>query len=142
MVKSLKKINSNKSKYARYGVNRELKTIESDEIDSSEDIEDDSFNENDEFSDEDSPSEFDDSNENELPVSNHLRSKGLFKNVWWKKGLLKGFVIWLSIVIIFYIFDFIGLVEVIDWKKWLFFLIFLMLVGMAYEKFFYNKIKK
>jgi len=70
----------------------------------------------------------------------HIRSRGLFNNIWWKKGLLKGFVLWFVIVIIFYLFDFLGMVEVIDWKRWAFFLVLLLILGMGYQKYFSGKV--
>jgi len=71
----------------------------------------------------------------------HIRSNGLFNNVWWKKGLLKGIILWLAVVVIFYLFDVFGLVQVIDWKRWAFFLVFLAIIGMAYEKFMAGRIQ-
>ncbi|MFA5763284.1 MAG: hypothetical protein WC915_00555 [archaeon] len=73
--------------------------------------------------------------------SGHVRSRGLFQNVWWKKGALKGFIAWAIIVIIFYVFDFLKMVEVISWQRWGFFLILLLILGIAYEKFFSGKIQ-
>jgi len=75
------------------------------------------------------------------PISSaHQRSRGLFNNIWWKKGLLKGFSVWLAIVIIFYFFEIMGLVEVIDWKRWAFFLVLLVIMGMVYQKYISGKV--
>ena len=136
MVKKLSnKINSNKSKYAK-GSLKISNSLESNDSEEFNDEFDENDNENEDFQDDSMENDF-----QEVPSNGHLRSHGLFKNVWWKKGALKGFAVWITIVIIFYIFDFFGLVEVIDWKRWLFFLIFLVLIGITYEKFLFNKIK-
>ena len=79
-----------------------------------------------------------DIDEKEGPV--HSRSNGLFDNVWWKKGILKGILAWLVIVVVFYIFDFLGLVEVVDAKRWLFFLVLLLVLGMGYQKYLSGRV--
>jgi hypothetical protein len=110
-----------------------------------EDFEDD-FSEEDSFENEDmgedfsQEEDFEEMPQEKMPKDGHLRSRGLFKNIWWKKGLLKGFSVWIAIVIIFYIFDFLKLVDVISWERWFFFLIILLIFGIAYEKFLYGKI--
>lgn len=148
MQKKSNKINSNNSKYAR----AKLINSKEDGLDS-----DDEFDEQDEFGeqndsdeqdfDDNASEDFDDNasedfDDGEAVVNKHLRSNGLFSNVWWKKGLLKGFLAWVVIVIVFYLFDFFGLVEVIDWKRWLFFLFFLLVIGLTYDKFKLNRILK
>ncbi len=113
---------------------------------SSEDI-----NEEDIESEENTGEEFDDYSEGdeedlnlEQPVlvqKSHIRSNGLFSNPWWKRGLLKGIIAWLIIVVFFYMVDFVGLIEVVDAKRWGFFLLLLIILGMAWEKFLYKFIK-
>jgi len=82
----------------------------------------------------------DETGEAQPATGGHLRSRGLFNNVWWKKGLLKGFSIWLVIAIIFYLFDFLGLAQVVDAKRWLFFLVLLLILGMGYQKYLSGKV--
>ncbi len=153
MVKKIKKkLNSNISKYSNSSIIKKKFVHEedalSDEYDANsedgdlgDDSEDDSFDESEnpeEFGENQEFNEFGDNEmENGEPIikTGHLRSNGLFKNIWWKKGVLKGFSIWLCIAIIFHFFDLVGLVEVIDWKRWLFFLILLVLLALTYEKF-------
>jgi hypothetical protein len=167
-----KKLNANNSKYASpnsnivnncsecseddlksntYVKNKSIEigddAFEDNEFDENQDFEDDKgFDESNEF---DENQDFDNNDLKETKENNdkkigysHLRSKGLFQNIWWKKGILKGFLVWLLIVVIFYVFDFFGLVEVIDWKRWLFFLFFILIIGMAYEKLKLNQFLK
>ena len=131
---SKKKLNAKASKYSRKSLDNELDENDAvqDEM-SEEEFPEDENSEEQEFNEQENYSE------NEFPKMVHKRSHGLFKNVWWKKGLLKGFVVWLAIVIIFYIFDFLGMVEVIDWKRWFFFLVLLAVLGLAYEKFSFKR---
>lgn len=70
-----------------------------------------------------------------------IRSRGLFNNPWWKKGALKGAIVWLIFVVFFYLMDFFGLVQVIDARRWGFFLVLLIILGMAWEKILYKFIK-
>lgn len=144
MAKSKKQINS-KTKATKLSKKELVET--KDEFD-----DDNDFSENqDEIDDEqnqdelDENAEFDDTAEfddaNQIPEITHKRSNGLFNNPWWKRGLLKGFIVWLIFVVFFYLMDFIGLVEVIDRVKWFFFLILLIILGMAWEKILYKFIK-
>ncbi len=125
-----KKISSKKSRYSKEASSEE--EINEEDFNGEEDVSED-FDKN-ESADETLPEE-------SMLGQGHSRSRGLFQNVWWKKGVMKGFVVWLVIVIIFYIFDFIGLVEVISKERWFFFLIVLLLLGMAYEKYLFGKIE-
>ena len=97
----------------------------------------------DEFDEQEDGGDFDETIENNsAEVSNgHVRSRGLFNNIWWKKGLLKGFSIWLAIFIIFQIFDLLKMVEVIELKRWVFFLVLLLIIGMGYQKYISGKTK-
>jgi hypothetical protein len=107
--------------------------LEDDEaLDESEEDFDDS---DEDFSEEENEEDFE-----EIPVG-PKRSRGLFNNPWWKKGLLKGFIAWLIFVVFFYLMDFVGLIEVIDAKRWFFFLVLLLVLGMAYEKYLHYYIK-
>jgi len=76
----------------------------------------------------------------EVGTKGHSRSRGFFKNIWWKKGLLKGFFVWLLIVVFIYVLDFFGMAEVVDAKRWTFFLILLLILGMGYQKYLSGKI--
>jgi hypothetical protein len=107
-----------------------------------DDFEDEEFAEDAEEGFEENPVEenFDEDTASEV-ANTHPRSRGLFSNIWWKKGVLKGFVTWGVIVIIFYIFDFLKMVEVITWERWAFFLILLLIFGMAYEKFLCGRVQ-
>jgi hypothetical protein len=130
------KINANKSKYSKgkkFGIVKDADIPNEDD-----EYEEDSF-ENEEF--DESEDDFTEEAVEETKSNTHLRSNGLFQNLWWKKGVIKGFLLWLVIVVFFYVFALFGLVEVIAWKRWAFFLVFLIILGMTYEKFFYNKIK-
>jgi hypothetical protein len=133
MVKAKKKLNASSSSYSKKKAVQASAPID-------EEVED-------EFAEDDYGDELEgepieeDPQEQVIPASTHIRSNGLFNNVWWKKGLLKGIVLWLVFVVIFYVFDLLGMVEVIDWKRWAFFLIFLALIGMAYEKFMVGRIQ-
>lgn len=69
----------------------------------------------------------------------HYRSRGLFNNVWWKKGALQGFVVWLAIVLFSYFMEFFDMVNVEGWKNWGIFLVILVLLGMIYQKYFNEK---
>jgi hypothetical protein len=73
-------------------------------------------------------------------AKSHIRSRGLFKNIWWKKGLLKGFFVWILIVIFVYILDLFGMAEVVDVKRWVFFLVLLLILGMGYQKYISGKV--
>ena len=73
-------------------------------------------------------------------VGGHLRSRGLFENVWWKKGMLKGFFLWVVIVIFVYLLDVLGMAQVVDAKRWLFFLVLLLILGMGYQKYLSGKV--
>ena len=155
MQKKSKKINSNNSKYARAKLinSKDEGLVQDDEFDEQNDVDEQNdsdqqgeVDEQDDFND-NSSEDFDDNEstdfDNEaVAINKHLRSNGLVSNVWWKKGLLKGFLAWIVIVLIFYLFDIFGLVEVIDWKRWLFFLFFLLIIGLTYDKFKLNKILK
>ncbi|MDD4251166.1 MAG: hypothetical protein PHX27_03175 [Candidatus ainarchaeum sp.] len=153
-----KKLKSSSSKYSNKKILRTNKFEDSDDLkdfDESSELDDSQADDselNDESGDDfsNSDDDFDDTQDSNFNDSqeligngtgNHLRSHGLFNNIWWKKGMLKGFSIWVLIVIIFYIFEFFGLVDVIGWKRWGFFLIFLMIIGLAYEKFLSKKLK-
>ncbi len=129
-----KKLNARASKYSKKSLAYEV----DENNDAQDEMSEEEFPE-DENSEEQGFDEQENYSENEFPKNAHKRSHGLFKNVWWKKGLLKGFVVWLAIVIIFYIFDFLGMVEVIDWKRWFFFLVLLAVLGLAYEKFSFKR---
>ncbi|MBT4870411.1 MAG: hypothetical protein HON47_02465 [Candidatus Diapherotrites archaeon] len=83
---------------------------------------------------------FDETGEESQDVKSHIRSRGLFKNIWWKKGLLKGFFLWILIVIFVYILDLFGMAEVVDAKKWIFFLVLLLIFGMGYQKYISGKV--
>jgi hypothetical protein len=74
------------------------------------------------------------------PSSRHKRSRGLFQNKWWLKGILKGFAVWLIILILAYMMDFLKMVNVEGWKSWFGFLIFLIVVFLVYEKFLKGKV--
>ena len=76
----------------------------------------------------------------EVGKKGHVRSRGLFKNIWWKKGILKGIFVWLLIVIFVYVLDFFGMAEVVDAKRWAFFFILLVIFGMGYQKYLSGKI--
>jgi hypothetical protein len=148
-----KKINSNKSKYSKskYAKNSGLIEDSEDSFDSDETQDSEDFDDSDEIGDSDKngaddSEDFDNFSEGEkdfidVNSKGHFRSRGLFKSVWWKRGILKGFIVWLIIAGIFHFFDFVGLVVVIDWKRWFFFLIFIIIIGLAYEKFLINHIK-
>ena len=82
----------------------------------------------------------DESMEESQNAKSHIRSRGLFKNVWWKKGLLKGFFVWVIVVIFVYVLDLFGMAEVVDAKRWVFFLVLLLILGMGYQKYISNKI--
>ena len=130
MVKA--KMDANKSKYSK-------SKIEQEEFDESEE-----FDENQEVDELDETNESDDF-ENEEPIevpSGHLRSHGLFQNVWWKKGLLRGFLVFVILIVFLYLFDFAGLIAVENWKRWLFFLVVVLVFGLAYEKFKLNRFLK
>ncbi|MCX6801191.1 MAG: hypothetical protein NTZ73_03305 [Candidatus Diapherotrites archaeon] len=73
------------------------------------------------------------------PSSRHKRSHGLFQNKWWLKGILKGVAVWLIILILAYMMDFLKMVNVEGWKSWFGFLIFLIIVFLVYEKFLKGK---
>jgi hypothetical protein len=143
MVKT-KKLNSTLSKYSKTKSSSKVSDdFEDDEINVASDLEENPDEE--EFGDggfgEGASEGALDENYVGQSVSGHLRSRGLFENIWWKKGALKGFMAWAAIVIIFYIFDFLKMVEVISWQRWGFFLILLLILGAAYEKFFSTRIK-
>jgi hypothetical protein len=126
-----KKINSAASKYSKTKTN-----VSSDEFEDGEQVE-----ENEEGFEEDPIEEnFDENNVGDVTTA-HPRSRGLFSNIWWKKGVLKGFIAWVIIVVIFYIFDLLKMVEVITWERWAFFFILLLIFGMAYEKFLAGKVQ-
>jgi hypothetical protein len=135
MVKA-KKIKASSSKYSK-------KSVSTDSEEPIEDYEEDYKEENEEdFSENEEDYAEEPLDTNPVPTpQGHIRSNGLFDNVWWKKGLLKGIILWLAVVVIFYLFDVFGLVQVIDWKRWAFFLVFLAIIGMAYEKFMAGRIQ-
>ncbi|MFA5357727.1 MAG: hypothetical protein WC308_02285 [archaeon] len=70
----------------------------------------------------------------------HARSRGLFNNSWWKKAILKGFAIWLAILVLAYIMDFLKMVNVEGMINWAGFLAFLIMVSLIYEKFLKGKV--
>ncbi len=74
------------------------------------------------------------------PSSAHARSRGLFNNAWWKKAILKGFAVWLAILVLAYIMDFLKMVNVEGMLNWAGFLVFLIIVSLIYEKFLKGKI--
>jgi hypothetical protein len=142
----VKKLNSTLSKYSKTKSNKKFSDdFEDDETNDDSDLEESQGEED--FADEEGFDEGgnvkDDFDENivDQSSSGHLRSRGLFQNIWWKKGALKGFMLWAVMVIIFYIFDFLKMVEVISWQRWGFFLILLLILGAAYEKFFSTRIQ-
>lgn len=129
-----------KKKAKKTNKKKVAKPVEDDFEESEEDIAEDELDENEEYT---GDAEFNDSEDVVVPVAgfSKTRSNGLFNNPWWKKGLLKGFIVWLLFVVFFYLIDFIGLIEVIDAKRWFFFLIFWLIIGMAWEKYLHNYIK-
>ncbi len=142
----IKKLNSTTSKYSKTKSSKKISDdFEDDEINDASDLEEgqgeEEFADEEGFDEEGSDEGALDENFDEQPVAGHLRSRGLFQNIWWKKGALKGFMVWAVIVIIFYIFDFLKMVEVISWQRWGFFLILLLILGMTYEKFFSTRIQ-
>jgi len=82
----------------------------------------------------------DETGETPQATGGHLRSRGLFNNVWWKKGMLKGFFLWVVIVIFVYLLDILGMAQVVDAKRWLFFLVLLLILGMGYQKYLSGKV--
>jgi len=94
----------------------------------------------DDLSDEPVDESFEEPVDGDAPQTEHMRSRGLFQNIWWKKGLLKGFFVWLLIVVFVYVLDFFGMAEVVDVKRWVFFLILLLILGMGYQKYLSGKI--
>ena len=119
-----------------------LKANKTSKIEREEDLENEEETENeDDFTQEDETetAEFEDDPQPIEPT--HKRSNGLFNNPWWKRGLLKGFIVWLIFVVFFYLMDFIGLIEVIDKVRWFLFLVLLVILAMAWEKFFYKYVK-
>lgn len=111
----------------------------SDENFDEETNEDENFDDSQEF-DNDLNNEEDIVAEENFPRS-RIRSQGLFKNPWWKRGALKGAIVWLIFVVFFYLMDFLGLVKVVDAMRWGFFLLLLIILGMAWEKILYKFIK-
>jgi hypothetical protein len=135
----MQKINANKSRYSK-NINKR---------NSNGNLEQDS--ELDEYSEEEDYNEeyekgVDELEQDEIPPIeepkkiNPHKHNNFFQNVWWKKGIIKGFTLWILFVILFYVFEFLGMVDVIDWKRWLFFLLFLLIIGLAYEKFYLNRL--
>jgi len=125
-----KKIKASSSKYSKKDA-----SVDEPIDDYQEDVEDDFTESEDDYAEEPLDTE-------PVPTpQGHIRSRGLFDNVWWKKGLLKGVLLWIVLVVIFYLFDFLGMVEVVDPKRWAFFLVFLLVIGMAYEKFMAGRIQ-
>ena len=149
MVKAKKasKLKASSSKYAKKSGPKEIDELEEDYAEDVEDdfVEDEQSEDGKDYVDENADDYSDEPlNEQDDPITTHqghVRSRGLFENIWWKKGLLKGLVVWFAIVIIFYLFDFLGLIEVIDWKRWIFFLVLLIIAGMTYEKFMAGRIQ-
>jgi len=69
----------------------------------------------------------------------HYRSHGLFHNVWWKKGILWGFLFWLLIVAFAYLLDLFKMVsEVTSKENWFFLLIIFIAASCVFHRF-YNK---
>jgi hypothetical protein len=125
-----KKIKASSSKYSKKDASVEEPIDETEE-----DVEEDFSESEDDYAEEPLDTE-------PVPTpQGHIRSNGLFDNVWWKKGLLKGVLLWIVLVVIFYLFDLLGMVEVVDPKRWAFFLVFLLVIGMAYEKFMAGRIQ-
>jgi len=125
-----KKIKASSSKYSKKDA-----SVDEPIDDYQEDVEDDFTESEDDYAEEPLDTE-------PVPTpQGHIRSNGLFDNVWWKKGLLKGVLLWIVLVVIFYLFDLLGMVEVVDPKRWAFFLVFLLVIGMAYEKFMAGRIQ-
>ena len=125
-----KKIKASSSKYSKKDA-----SVDEPIDDYQEDVEDDFTESEDDYAEEPLDTE-------PVPTpQGHIRSRGLFDNVWWKKGLLKGVLLWIVLVVIFYLFDLLGMVEVVDPKRWAFFLVFLLVIGMAYEKFMAGRIQ-
>ena len=139
----MSKISSNKSKYSK-SKKLDMPKDFDDEFDE-DDQELDGNGEGQDFDENNDSGEFDenqngdDFDENSEVPKSHLRSNGLFENTWWKKGLLKGFIIFLIAVVFFYFFDFVGLINVENWKRWFFFLVVLLIFGLVYEKFKLNR---
>lgn len=143
MVKAKNKVKS-KSKVPKKVSAKEVEIDEEfneeDDFNEKADLEDEENLNNDDENFEDEEN-FEGDDEAQPIVLEHKRSKGLFNNPWWKKGVLKGFIVWLIFVVFFYLMDFIGLVEVIDKLRWFFFLVLLVILGMAWEKILYKFIK-
>jgi hypothetical protein len=87
----------------------------------------------------------DDYSDESLPeegsVPTHVRSHGLFENVWWKKGAIKGFIVWLLLVLLIYVLQAMDMANAENWKRWAFFLVLFVLLGMTYQKFISGRIK-
>lgn len=80
---------------------------------------------------EDDMESFDENIENEVK-RRHPRSRGLFSNVWWKKAIIWGVLVWLLILVLEIAMQAIGLVEVDLRRQWWFLLGGLVVAAMIY----------
>lgn len=135
-----KKISS-KENSSNKNLGNNIEDFDEDDDASENDFDEDEFDESNETDDFESPDDSFEEKEPGIIQRTKIRSRGLFNNPWWKKGALKGAIVWLLFVVFFYLMDFVGLVEVIDARRWGFFLLLLMILGMAWEKILYKFIK-
>ncbi len=84
--------------------------------------------------------EFDEEPLAEVPQE-HVRSQGLFNNVWWKKAVLKGFLAWLVIVVFAYVLQLFKLADVQNAANWFFLLLLSIALFLVFEKFLAGKVK-
>ncbi|MFA5931623.1 MAG: DUF308 domain-containing protein [archaeon] len=76
----------------------------------------------------------------ELPASTHVRSRGMVKNIWWRKALFWAILVWLIILAISMGMQAIKLIEVDLTRQWWMLLAGLIVIMLVYFKFFEGKI--
>ncbi len=70
----------------------------------------------------------------------HTRSRGMFKNIWWKKALFWSILVWLFILAISMAMQALKLIIVDLTRQWWMLLGIIVVIGMIYFKFFDGKL--
>lgn len=76
----------------------------------------------------------------ELPTSTHIRSRGMVKNIWWRKALFWAILVWLIILAISMAMQALKLIEVDLTRQWWMLLAGIIVIALVYFKFFEGKI--
>lgn len=116
---------------------------EEENYDSSDGLESDEDNysqgDEEEFGDEDSNLAEGEEYPVEEPLQKHVRSRGMFNNIWWKKALFWSILIWLASLAISMAMQAMKLIIVDLTRQWWVLLGIIILIGMVYFKFIDGK---